>query len=202
MEEIVGIPSIDLSGLVHTGIEKLRSKLLDLSMSNRLLNFKHSEKSKTHIRIIDEIPEVLFDKLEQRKSLQFVWIEDPDVEPPDEQTIAFREAFAEAKETDSAYLEQRQKFRQRGTRRQIAKVDRALKDRVRTSLGLQPRTDRLVSDRARELHINPSYDLPPNLLNSSRSHSDSSVQTLLYRESMDSKLAAIREGDKTLLAGC
>ena len=198
-EAKVGITGIDFSGLVHTGIEKLRSKLLDLSMSNRLLNFKHSEKSKTHIRIIDEISEVLFDKLEQRKSLQFDWIEDPDVEPADEQTIAFREAFAEAKETDSAYLEQRQKFRQRGTRRQIAKVDRALKDRVRTSLGLQPRTDHLVSDRARELHINPSYDLLPNLLNSSRSHSDSSVQTLLYRESMDSKLAAIREGDKTLL---
>ncbi len=30
-------------------------------------------------------------------------------------------------------------------------------------------------------------------------HSESRIQTLLYRESMESKLSAIREGDKTLL---
>jgi len=188
-----------LGGLVRAGLEKLRSKLLDLSMSNRLLNFKHSDKSKTHIRIIDEIPEVLFDKLEQHKNLQFVWIEEPEFELADEQTTEFKEAFAKAKESDETYLQQKEKLGSRVTRRQLAKLDRALKDRVRVSLGLTPRSDRSVADRAREFGIDPSFDLPPNAPTASRSRRESTVQTLFYRELMESKLAAIREGDKTLL---
>lgn len=188
-----------LSGLVRTGLEKLRSKLLDLSMSNRLLNFKHSEKSKTHIRIIDEIPEVLFDRLEQRKNLQFVWIEEPDFELADEQTAEFKEAFAKTKESDETYLQQKEKLGFRVTRRQIAKLDRALKDRVRVSLGLTPRSERSVADRARELGIDPSYDLSPDVPTVNRARRESIIQTLFYREAMESKLAAIREGDKTLL---
>jgi hypothetical protein len=121
-----GIGDLNLAGLVHAGIEKLRAKLLDLSMSNRLLNFKHSEKSKTHIRIIDEIPEVLFDKLEERKALQFDWIEEPDFEPADEKNTEFRMAVEEAKESDEFYLGEKEKFHRRGTRRQLAKLERAL----------------------------------------------------------------------------
>jgi len=96
-------------------------------VSNRLLNFKHSDKSKTHIRIIDEIPEVLFDKLEQHKNLQFGWIEEPEFELADEQTTEFKEAFAKTKESDETYFQQREKLGSRVTRRQIAKLDRALK---------------------------------------------------------------------------
>ncbi len=168
-------------------------------MSNRLLNFKHSDKSKNHIRIIDEIPEVLFEKLEERKNLHFVWIDEPDIEPADELTAEFREAFASAKANDEKYLEQREKLRARGTRRQLAKLDRTLKDRVRVSLGLHERSDFSAADRARQLGINPSFDLPLNLPTPSRSRKDLTIQTLFYREAMESKLAGIREGDKTLL---
>ncbi len=122
-----------LARLVRAGIDKLRAKLLDLSMSNRLLNFKHSDKSKNHIRVIDEIPEVLFEKLEQRKNLQFVWIDEPDIELADELTAEFREAFASAKENDEKYLEQREKLRARGTRRQLARLDR-VSERSRSSV--------------------------------------------------------------------
>ncbi|MFZ0738608.1 MAG: DUF4011 domain-containing protein [Candidatus Acidiferrales bacterium] len=100
-------------------IEKLRTKLLDLSLSNRLLNFKPSEKSKTHILIFDEIPEMLFAKLEVGKELEFAWIEEPDVEPADEHTPEFIEEFESAKTTDITYLEQLEKLGKRPSRRQI-----------------------------------------------------------------------------------
>ena len=33
----------------------LREKLLDLTRRNRTLNYKHSDRARTHIRVIDEI---------------------------------------------------------------------------------------------------------------------------------------------------
>src|ERR1700692_1137083 len=53
-------------------------------MANRLLNFKPSEKSKSHVRVIDEVPEALFEKLEAGKELEFAWIEVRDLEPAEE----------------------------------------------------------------------------------------------------------------------
>lgn len=194
-----GFDSPNFDGLVRAGIERLRAKLLDLSMANRLLNFRHSEKSRTHIRIIDEIPEALFAKLEDAKNLQFAWIDDPDFEPADERTPEFREALTGAKGRDETYLDQKQKLRHGGTKRQIAKLDRALRDRIRLSLGLAARATRTVADRARELGVNPTYDLPQSADKLQHSHSKLTVQTLFYPEDMDSKLAAIREGDRTLI---
>jgi very-short-patch-repair endonuclease len=186
--------------LVLVGIDKLRSKLLDLSMANRLLNFKHSEKSKTHVRIIDEIPEVLFANLDQHKKLQFAWIEESEIDPADEHTASFLDALAHAKQHDETYIQQKEKLRPKGTRRQLTKLDRALKDRVRGSLGLPARAERSVALRARELGIDPNYDLPLDIPSKPfRDRTDSTIQTLFYREVMESKLAALREGDKTLL---
>ena len=194
-----GAAPAGLTGLVRATIEKLRSKLLDLTLSNRLLNFKPSEKSKTHILIVNEIPEMLFAKLEAGRELEFAWIEEPDVEPADEQTWEFMEGFKAAKTTDAVYLDQLEKLGKRPSRRQISNLERGLRDRVRLSLGLNPRVKPSVAERARELGINPSYDLPREMGSRLSGHSESRIQTLLYRESMESKLSAIREGDKTLL---
>jgi very-short-patch-repair endonuclease len=189
----------DVTGLVRATIDKLRAKLIDLTMANRLLNFKPSEKSKTHILIIDEVPEALFEKLEAGKELEFAWIEEPDFEPANEGTQEFINAFKQAKKTDSFYQEHLEKLGKRPSRRQISNLERMLKDRVRTTLGLDPHAKPSVADRARELGIDPSYDLPQDSDNRSHAHSDSKIQTLLYRENMEAKLSAIREGDKTLL---
>lgn len=191
--------TFELQSLVLATIGKLRTKLLDLTRANRLLNFKPSEKSKSHIRVVDEIPEVLFEKLESEKELEFVWIEEPDQEPADERSPTFLEALKDAKKIDGVYLEEIEKLGKRPTRRQISAAERGLRDRVRESLGLEPRMKPSVSDRARELGIDPSYDLPRDQGARSKAHSDEKIQTLLYREVMEAKLAAIRESDKTLL---
>jgi very-short-patch-repair endonuclease len=194
-----GVPHADFTALVRAMIEKLRAKLLDLTLSNRLLNFKPSEKSKAHIRIIDEIPEIVFAKLDAGKELEFAWIEEPDVEPADEQSLEFRKEFKEAKKNDTTYLEQLEELGRRPSRRQISNLERGLRDRVRLSLGLSARVKPSVIERARELGIDPSYDLLHDLGTRTGSRSDSKIQTLLYRENMEIKLSAIREGDKTLL---
>src|ERR1700691_900065 len=113
MSDTAETPPRDFSSLVRAMIEKLRSKLLDLSLSNRLLNFKPSEKSKTHVLIIDEIPEILFTKLEAGKEMEFAWIEEPDMEPADERTSEFIEEFKQAETSDSIYLEQLEKLGKR-----------------------------------------------------------------------------------------
>jgi very-short-patch-repair endonuclease len=193
------VPNSDFSRFVLGTIEKLRAKLLDLTMANRLLNFKPSERSKSHVRIIDEVPEALFEKLDDGKELEFAWIEDPELEPADERTSEFNDAVKTGKTSDTIYLEQLEKLGKRPSRRQLATLERGLRDRVRLSLGLPPRLKPSVVDRARELGFDPNYDLPRDSGHRTRAHGDSRIQTLLYREVMEAKLSAIRETDKTLL---
>jgi very-short-patch-repair endonuclease len=51
--------------------EQLRKKLLDLSGRNRLLSFTHRPKSRSHIRVIDELPHVLFERLQSERPMTF-----------------------------------------------------------------------------------------------------------------------------------
>jgi len=57
-------------------LEKLRSRLLDLSARNRLLNFSHA-RSKRFARIIDELPDHLFETLTAEQSMRFAPIPEP-----------------------------------------------------------------------------------------------------------------------------
>ncbi len=53
----------DLIRVVSNKIETLRRKLLDTTRRNQLISTNLKDKSGTSIRIIDEIPSVLFDKI-------------------------------------------------------------------------------------------------------------------------------------------
>lgn len=61
---------------IPESLEKLRSRLLDLSARNRLLNFSHA-RSKRFVRIIDELPDNLFETLLAEKSMRFAAVPDP-----------------------------------------------------------------------------------------------------------------------------
>lgn len=187
--------------LVLDSVEACRAKLLDLSLANRLLNFKPSERSRGHIRVIDEIPELLFDKLEQERVLSFVGIPEPDPLPDDEDTTSFRHALEEAKASDATYIDQRTQLGKHARRAELARIERALRDRLRAQFGMPARpAPRTIVDRARELGINPSYDLPEqNGGQNQRRHTDNRLQTLLYPEGLEAKLSGIREADRTLL---
>ena len=53
----------ELVRLINARIEKLRPKLLDLTRKNPLLSTKFSDRSHSHIRVVDELPQVLFEKM-------------------------------------------------------------------------------------------------------------------------------------------
>jgi very-short-patch-repair endonuclease len=57
-------------------LEKLRSRLLDLSARNRLLNFSHA-RSKRFARIIDELPDHLFETLMADQTMRFAPVPEP-----------------------------------------------------------------------------------------------------------------------------
>lgn len=61
---------------IPDSLEKLRSRLLDLSARNRLLNFSHA-RSKRFVRIIDELPDHLFESLADEKAMRFAAVPEP-----------------------------------------------------------------------------------------------------------------------------
>src|SRR5262245_22900133 len=85
-------------------IADLRRRLLALRNSNRLLNFKCSDRARTHVRIVDELPDVLYGHLIEGKKLTFVALPDPEDEPEDEKSDEFFLALAAARMSDEEYL--------------------------------------------------------------------------------------------------
>ncbi|MEP7243797.1 MAG: DUF4011 domain-containing protein, partial [Gammaproteobacteria bacterium] len=76
----------DVTELVREGIERLRLKLLDLTNRNRLLNFKFTESSRKFVRVVDELPDVLYRRLtdeSEPKKLFFA----PLPKPPEEEEL-------------------------------------------------------------------------------------------------------------------
>ena len=82
-----------MADFIKEMIRELRLRLLDLSNRNALLNFRHSEKALTHIRVIDELPDFLFCSLLEGKRLTFKPLPEPDDEPHDEKTEQFQTAL-------------------------------------------------------------------------------------------------------------
>src|SRR6516162_4551189 len=154
-----------IAEMVREGVRKAREKLIDLSMRNGMLNFRHSETSAKHVRIVDDDLELLAGALASGKSLDIISIAPVEQVPRDEETDEFRVALRLAKETDPEWLAAEDARRAAGNRRRSKDkvAERALRDRVRTQLGMPEW--RVATDpcaRARELGIDPSYDLPPS----------------------------------------
>jgi very-short-patch-repair endonuclease len=190
-------PAID--DFVKKALQQFREKLLDLSSRNPLLNFRHSERSRSHIRIIDEIPEILFEKLTASRQFTFIGLPYPELIPPDELVPLFERAFKQAKRTDEAYQAKLSELGPHPSERQVQKAERELRNRVRAQLGLEsyePTFD--PKKRALEVGISPDYELPKSVT-TARRHNDLKLQTLFFREDLDRKLGALRESARVLL---
>jgi hypothetical protein len=171
------VGSID--DFVSTVLRQYRLKLLDLSSRNPLINFRHSERSRSHIRLVNEIPEILFSKLENDRQLSFDPLREPEYIALDESTAMFEHALRAAKRDDQRYKEGLVQLGPNPSDRQRRKLDRQLRDRVRSELGMtafEPTTD--IRKRAQELGINPDYDLPVRNGQSGRHFNDLRIQTL------------------------
>jgi very-short-patch-repair endonuclease len=192
--------SAGIDGFINKTIEQYRAKLLDLSSRNPLISFRHSEKSRSHIRVIDEIPEKLFEKLDSSRQLWFDPVPDPVLVPPDEETPVFEQALRKAKKSDDAYKKNVEELGPAPSERKRQKIERELRNRLRVELGFAPyKTSTDAKSRANELGIATEYDLPKSNGSNRRRHIDQKIQTLFFREDLSRKLSGLRESARSLM---
>lgn len=67
-----------LSGGTEAGLEKIRTRLLDLTNRNKLLNFRHSTVST--MRVVNVHPDAVFRKLIDGQKMSFLPVPEPDAE--------------------------------------------------------------------------------------------------------------------------
>jgi hypothetical protein len=197
-------PHVDdaaMAEMVRESVRKAREKLIDLSLRNGMLNFRHSETSARHVRIVDENLEFLVRTLASGESLDIIPLPPVEQIPCDEDTDTFRTALKAAKVIDPEWLAAEDARRAAGNRRRTKDrvAERALRDRVRLHLGMpQWRASVDPRARARELGIEPSYDLPPASIATQRHHADKALQTLLFPDRLEPKLSNIHSAARAL----
>lgn len=184
-------------------IEELKKKLLNLDARNPLLNFKHSERNATHIRVIDELPDEIFSYLcIDNKDFYFKPLPPVPTEPIDEQRHDFISKFEQARLVDESFQEELKKLEDKDLSEddyeaELKKLERTLKDKIRKEMRLPPRKD--VNDYtnaqwAKKQGLNPSYEMPlPDENGATASkHTDKYIQTLLFQNEMDRRLNALK----------
>jgi very-short-patch-repair endonuclease len=182
----------------------LRTRLLDLKNNNRLLNFPFSERSRTHVRIIDELPDQLHERITDGKAFIFAALPDIGERTDDEETDEFQLALEAARISDQTYLRQLDELGEKADISSVLgqRVEKALKDRVCQKLGMAPRSSRetmSAAEYAITIGLNPSYELPtpdPSGKNP-RKHEDDKIQTLLFPDQMERKLSGLRDQTHT-----
>ena len=147
-------------------IAKLREKILVGSTTNRnkLINFKHQDKKRDQVRIVDEIIDQIYLGLSEGKNFIFKALPEEEKDPKDEQTQEFIDAFEIAKRDDDVFKKQVEELGELydGGNKESLQIERDLKDRVRKLLGLGKRQTIAIigiEEYAKKHGINPNYDL-------------------------------------------
>ncbi|MDR7037977.1 very-short-patch-repair endonuclease/septal ring factor EnvC (AmiA/AmiB activator) [Methylobacterium sp. BE186] len=187
---------VNEDGPLHQAYERLRERLLDMTLRNPMLSYKHRPTSKRQLQIVDEVPEEVFRHLTGEVGVTIIPLPEPDDVPRDEKTPEFVSSLTYAKATDPDYLQilreadDAEPDKAEGI---IAKGERSLRDRLREELGM-PKVDRQKAvdpvQHARALGINPSFELPREA--AGKQHTDRQLQTLKFPKPLDAVLEKLR----------
>lgn len=181
-------------------IAGLRDKLIDITKRNSLISYKHNERAASFVRVVDESPDILFQKLRQGQML-FEPLPDSDEEPEDEKTQEFKLCLERARLSDEQYLACLGKI---GETEQdqwdLLDVERSLRTRVRSALGLPllrvaGRIDIHVYARAHG--FNPSFDLCCEHDLHADHFGDNKIRVLHTREILERRLRTIDDRCRT-----
>ncbi|WP_417799033.1 DUF4011 domain-containing protein [Terasakiella pusilla] len=186
-------------------IGRLRPRLLDFSRRNPLVATRLSERSASTVRVVDEIPTEIFQRLATGR-MTLASLPPLEDDPKDEQTEVFKSELAKAYLTDPTYndeLIQIEEDADDEAAERLIIIERDLKDRVRESLGMAPRQSKSsfsLKDHARNNEINSSYELPltEDIAEDGR-HTDDLIQTLLLPDVFSRRLDAISTKCRTFL---
>jgi Protein of unknown function (DUF4011) len=183
-----------------TRVADLRMRLLDLKNSNRLLNFKFNERSRSHVRVIEASSDAIFANLVEGKRLAFHALPEKSDEPPDEKSDQFLMALEQARNSDSVYREELEALNDDPDGEETRRIERRLKDRVRAQLDLKPLVEikeMTLANFARLHGIDPQFDLPP--LKNDKKQSNGYLQLLILPDQMERSLAGISDQARTAL---
>jgi hypothetical protein len=183
-----------------TRVEGLRTRLLDLNNSNRLLNFKFAERSRNHVRVIEASSDAIFANLVDGKRLAFHSLPEKSDEPPDEKSDQFLMALEQARNSDPLYRKELEALDDDPDGEETRRVERRLKDRVRAQLGLKPLAEikeMTLANFARLHGIDPQFDLLP--IQKGKKQANSYLQLLILPDQMERSLAGISEQTRTAL---
>ena len=122
----------NIKGFALEKLEALRERLLDLTARNRMINSKFSAYGKKHFRIIDEIPQQVYEKLSS-SSMTFQPLPPLEDEPKDEKKKIFKEKLSLAIHTDQEYIDGLEKIVDLEEEKNLL---RSLKNRAREDLSL------------------------------------------------------------------
>jgi very-short-patch-repair endonuclease len=173
----------------------LREKLLQLSRSNPMLNYRPLSRSRRHIAFVDESPEGVYVGLaSEGKELDIVSLPEPADIPLDERNEEFETQLANLKATDIEYQAavQGTENSARDDDFEILKLERDLRDRLRRDLGMSPRLKRKelnIVAHAKEHGIDPGYELPK----SATTARGVRLQSMMLGESLQSRMGAIHD---------
>lgn len=190
--------------LVGDKIENLRPRLLDLTARNPLIRTRLTGTTASFLRVVDELPDVLFFRLSDGNAMRFNSLPPLEDEPPEEATTTFRATYTAMRNTDEEFLTASDVLDPDTADYldKMRKLERALRDRVRESLGLTQRPKgkdaaSLVA-HARSHGFTPSYDLPePDEEAGKGKHTDHLIQTLQLPRDLERKLNGIISKGRT-----
>lgn len=177
-------------------VEQARKKLLDLTMRNSLLNFRHSERTANQVRLVNGNISTLYNSLVAGKDIELVPLPELPSEPRDEKTAKFQNAFEMALVTDEKYLAAKEELDKKDyiEEDEEEKLIRELKNRVREQLGLPPLNSLEITKRewALENGINPSYENEVSETSETLRNHRYIAQTLLYPKEFKSRMLGLK----------
>jgi very-short-patch-repair endonuclease/DNA polymerase III delta prime subunit len=183
--------------LVSQTIKKFQDKLLDLSARNKLLNFKFLEKARTQIRIVNDAPDRIYQRLNEGRKLGLQTLPEPDSTPPEENSEQFQRTLIEMRSTDEQYQSAIANDDESPENSQA--IERLLRDKVRTRLKLPKLIGSKISptpqQQAQGLGINPAYDLPSSVTDGKSNNLI--LQTLLFPKEFERKASGLISDART-----
>ena len=189
---------IDINEHIINQIADFRRLLLGLTLRNPLLSCPHGQNVKTQVRIVDELPDAVFDRLTSDGEFEFEPLPEPRNTPDDEDDEEFKQALSDYKRSSLAHQQALKQLKQsnQGTE-PLEKLEREARDYVRLLLERgkwEPEQGLSQEALARRHGINPSYELPSSDREEQiERHHDDTLQTLFSEQDLIPRLRRLRE---------
>ena len=113
----------------------MRQRLLNLTLKNKHLSFRHNERARGYVRIVDELPNVVFQCLSAQQ-MCFEPLPPITTDLEVEDTPKFKMALEEARLIDEVYQAELASNETQNDLETGRRIERSLKDRVREQLGM------------------------------------------------------------------